>query len=84
MIISLSISKTKSDLEDINRERMLSGRLRDGQVLPHYSEISQSVYGYPNIPIALKDTGAFQEAIFVEVQGDKILTDSREIGRAHV
>jgi hypothetical protein len=57
---------------------MLSGRLQDGQVLPNYSKISQEVYGYPDIPIALKDTGAFQAGIFVEIQGDKILTDSTD------
>lgn len=77
-IIGQALRQTAHDLEDVNRERMLDGVLKDGSVLPHYSYISQTVYGYPDIPIALKATGAFQAAIKVQVNDGVIRTQSTD------
>jgi hypothetical protein len=57
---------------------MLEGRTSKGNFLPNYSRISQEVYGYPNEPIKLKDTGAFQSAITVEIEQEKIITGSSD------
>ena len=63
---------------ELNRERMLEGRKTNGKFLPKYSKISQEVYGYPNEPIKLRATGAFQQAISVEVGIDIIKTTSTD------
>lgn len=61
-----------------NRERMNEGIRADGTVMPNYSYISQKVYGYPNEPIKLKATGAFQGAIKTIISGSTITTDSTD------
>lgn len=77
-LIHDSLENTKGSLADINRERMLDGVRADGSIMPTYSYISQTVYGYPNSPIKLKATGAFQAAIKVDVLGSVIKTDSTD------
>jgi hypothetical protein len=74
----VSVEESKGPLVDKNRERMLDGIRSDGSEMPIYSYISQTVYGYPNERIKLRDTGAFQNSIFVIVSGLRILTDSRD------
>lgn len=73
-----SMNATADDLEEKNRERMLDGVKADGSVMPHYSYISQTVYGYPDEPIKLRDTGAFQRAIVVKLEGGKVVTESTD------
>lgn len=77
-IVTESLEETSGQLADVNRERMNEGIKADGSVMPNYSYISQTVYGYPDEPIKLRATGAFQEGIHVDVEGDKILTDSSD------
>jgi hypothetical protein len=73
-----ALEDNKPLIKDLNRERMLEGRTSKGNFLPNYSRISQEVYGYPNEPIKLKDTGAFQSAITVEIEQEKIITGSSD------
>ena len=73
-----ALETEKPLIKDLNRERMLEGRKTNGKILPNYSKISQDVYGYPNEPIKLKATGAFQQAITVEVGIDIIKTTSTD------
>ena len=73
-----ALEAEKPLITDLNRERMLEGRLTTGKILPNYSKVSQEVYGYPNEPIKLKATGAFQQAITVEVGIDIIKTTSTD------
>jgi len=73
-----SIDQTKDEIPDLNRERMLSGKRADGSIMPDYSPISVSVYGYPPGPIRLKATGSFQRSITVKVEGKSIVTDSTD------
>lgn len=77
-VINDAFQNSKSDLEDINRERMNDGVRADGSIMPNYSYISQKVYGYPNSPIKLLATGAFQRAIKVEVNAAIVKTDSTD------
>lgn len=77
-VIDTAFDKTLSDLEDINRERMLDGVRSDGSIMPNYSKVSVEVFGYPPGPIKLKDTGAFQEAIKVVRSGNVLSTDSTD------
>ena len=58
------------------------GLLSDDTILPNYSETSQNVYGKPNRPIMLKDTGEFWKSIEVtltedgfEIDGDSVKYD---------
>lgn len=73
-----AMTATADDLEEKNRERMLEGVRADGSMMPHYSYISQTVYGYPDEPIKLKDTGAFQAAIEVKVESSTVVTTSTD------
>lgn len=77
-IAEAAIEATATDLAEVNRERMLDGVRADGSIMPTYSYISQTVYGYPNTPIKLKDTGEFQAAIKVTVDGNVVTTDSTD------
>lgn len=77
-VIQKALENTKNELADVNRERMMDGITSDGKEMPHYSYISQTVYGYPNIRITLRDTGDFQNAINVDVNGDSITTGSTD------
>lgn len=69
---------TKVQMAELNRERMLDGVRADGSIMPNYSYISRVVYGYPDEPIKLKKTGAFQAAIEVKIEGGTINTDSTD------
>ena len=73
-----AVTETTPTIEDLNRERMLSGVRADGSIMPDYSPISVSVYGYPPGPIRLKATGDFQRAIKAKVEGANIITDSSD------
>jgi hypothetical protein len=76
--IKTSLESTKGQVADLNRERMLGGKLADGSNLPNYSPVSVSVYGYPPGPWRLKATGAFQAAITVAVQPTELTTTSTD------
>lgn len=77
-VIETAFDSTALALADINRERMLDGVKADGSIMPFYSPVSQSKFGYPNEAIKLKATGAFQTAISVTRQGESIITDSTD------
>lgn len=77
-VIDDAIEETLPDVEAINRERMLDGVKSDGSIMPNYSIISQEVYGYPDEPIKLRDTGAFHAGITAKRQGDAIVQTSTD------
>lgn len=78
LVAIASLRETQDEMADKNRERMDDGIRADGSKMPIYSYISQTVYGYPNIPIRLHDTGDFQNAIHVSIKGDIIRTTSTD------
>ena len=71
-----AIESTKDTIVSLNKERMLNGLLSDGSIMPFYSKISIDVYGYPPGPWRLKNTGAFQEALNVNVNSVSFNTSS--------
>jgi len=79
-VINDAFDNTMDAYEEINRERMQDGVRSDGSTMPNYSFISQTVYGYPDEPIKLKATGAFQAGLEAKRNGDSIgitSTDSK-------
>lgn len=50
-------------IEDMNIAQLESGLRGDGTQMPDYSPTSVEVYGKPEGPIRLKDTGAFHRGI---------------------
>lgn len=72
------LEKTKGQVTDLNRERMLEGKRADGSQMPNYSPISVSVYGYPPGPIRLRNTGAFQRAIKIDITANTIIQESTD------
>lgn len=61
------IGRTSDQYLDLNREQLLEGRRADGSVMPNYSWISVKVYGKPDGPIMLFDTGAFHGSFKLDV-----------------
>lgn len=67
----------------LNTKKQLEfGMLSDGDILPNYSERSQSEFGKANRPIMLKDTGEFWNSFEVilnsdgfEIDGDSVKFD---------
>lgn len=49
--------------------QLFKGLDADGKEFPYYSETSQSVYGKPNAPIKLFDTGDFYDSFRIVVRG---------------
>lgn len=78
IIIAKSFEESMTGYEEINRERMNEGLRADGSVMPYYSWVSQKIYGYPDAPIKLHDTGDFQAAIVSEFSNDIIYTESKD------
>lgn len=78
LVIEKSFDATAEDLAQVNRERMLDGKKADGSDMPNYSFVSQTVYGYPDAPIKLKDTGDFQRSIVVTLIGNELVTESTD------
>ena len=77
-VISQAFEQTKEQLAEINRERMDDGVKSDGSLMPKYSYISQTVYGYPNTRIKLKATGSFQDLISIQINGNIVKTTSAD------
>ncbi len=73
-----AIEQTKATVEDLNRERLLQGRLSDGAPLPPYSITSIKVFGYPPGPWKLKNTGAFHLGINTKVFPKSFVTSSTD------
>jgi hypothetical protein len=65
-----TIASTSNLMADLNRKQLLKGQKADGSFLDNYSRVSQDLFGKPNIPMQLKDTGAFHKSISVDVGSD--------------
>lgn len=75
-LIKQALSETKDELADVNRDRMLDGVRADGVKMPDYSLRSVNEFGKIPGPIRLLDTGAFQQNIRVNIQGNVVITES--------
>lgn len=78
MIAFDSVFETKEVAAEFNAEQINKGLKADGTVMPDYSRASVEVYGKPEGPIRLRETGAFQAGFFVTVQGDRVVFDSTD------
>lgn len=62
-IATFSNENNKKIVIQLNQENQLKfGILSSGQILPNYSPYSQRVFGKPNSPITLYDTGDFYDS----------------------
>ena len=75
-LIKQALSETQDELADVNRDRMLDGVKANGVEMPPYSLRSVNEFGKIPGPIRLLDTGAFQQNIKVNIQGDIVITES--------
>ncbi|MBP7398186.1 MAG: hypothetical protein KA954_01275 [Chitinophagales bacterium] len=73
-----AITKTDAIAADLQVKQQLNGVDAKGQRMPNYSPISVELYGKPDGPIILKDTGSFQRKITVKALGDKIVFSSSD------
>lgn len=69
-IVHQTLEQTKDFTADLQVEQQLKGLTADGSFMPHYSRTSVEVFGKPAGPILLRETGAFQSAVFVRVNAD--------------
>lgn len=76
-----AIENSKELMADLNAEQINSGLRSDGTLMPDYSIRSVVQYGKPYGPIRLRDTGAWQQGMYVTVHGDNVVfssTDSKD------
>lgn len=67
-----AIGRTSKEYINLNKDQLLDGKRADGSNMPNYSYISQTVFGKPDAPIMLYDTGAFHESMKLDVGGDEL------------
>ena len=65
-------------MADLNAMQINTGLKADGTEMPDYSFRSVFQYGKPPGPIRLRDTGAWQAGLRVQVVGDSVVFDSTD------
>jgi hypothetical protein len=78
-VVKQSISITATTIAELNREQLKSGKRADNSNMPNYSKASVNLFGKPQGPIMLFDTGNFHASITVNVKGDEILTTAKDL-----
>lgn len=73
-----SLEETKEVMSEFNADQINQGLLADGGIMPDYSRASVEVYGKPEGPIRLRETGAFQSGFYTSIEGDKIVFSSTD------
>jgi hypothetical protein len=73
-----AITKTDAIAADLQVKQQLNGVDAKGKTMPNYSPVSVELYGKPDSPIILRDTGAFQRGVFVKAMSDKIVFSSTD------
>ena len=81
--ITIDVIKDNSKLIlDENRSQLFDGLDKDGkEIVPEYTPTTVSIKrekGQPTDRVTLRDTGDWQDAMFLEVKGNEILTDSSD------
>jgi len=80
VIAKTAMGKTTKNLVDLQKAQLLKGLRQDGTSQKNYSKRSQTMFGKPNIPMQMKDTGAYHKSITVDVGTDEfemLATDSK-------
>ena len=65
-------SEIKDMMLQLNKMQLQKGELSDGVILPHYSKVSQKVYGKQDIPIQLYNMGEFYNSFALTYRPDEI------------
>lgn len=76
-----SVRDSADRMADLNAEQINTGLKADGSQMPDYSLRSVVQYGKPYGPIRLRDTGQWQQGLYVKVQGSDVTfgsTDSKD------
>ena len=81
--ITIDVIKDNSKfILDENRSQLFDGLDKDGkEIIPEYTPTTVSIKrekGQPTDRVTLRDTGDWQDAMFLEVKGNEILTDSSD------
>ena len=81
--ITIDVIKDNSKLIlDENRSQLFDGLDKEGkEIVPEYTPTTVSIKkekGQPTERVTLRDTGDWQDAMFLEVKGNEILTDSSD------
>jgi hypothetical protein len=66
-----AIGRTRDGILDLNREQLLHGLRADRTTMPDYSYISVTMFGKPQGPIMLYDTGSFHNSFQLDVDSDE-------------
>ena len=78
-VVKQSISITAPTIAQLNRDQLKSGKRANNSVMPNYSDSSVNLFGKPEGPIMLYETGAFHDSITVQVKGDEIITTAKDL-----
>lgn len=77
-----SIVATTDAIAELNRGQMFIGKRSDGtEILPTYSDMTieiKELKGQPSDRVTLRDTGDFQDNIFVDVNSESFVIDSSD------
>lgn len=63
---------------DLNTSQLERGQRSDGTTLPNYSPNSIAVFGKPDAPMTLFDTGDFYEGFYLDARGFPIQVESQD------
>lgn len=66
-----AIGRTGESILELNREQLLHGKRSDMTDMPDYSWISVTMFGKPDGPILLYDTGAFHGSFRLDVGSEE-------------
>jgi hypothetical protein len=67
MAAKQSIQKNAEIISDLQATQLFKGQKRDGSYLPDYSENSVAIFGKPDGPIRLNDTGDFYKGFTLSI-----------------
>lgn len=75
----LQIVKDKEDvITNMNTDQLFEGKKSDGSIMPPYSKTSVEVFGKPEGPIRLFDTGDFYNGFILHTEKFPILFNSKD------
>lgn len=81
-IVAETMQESADAIAEKNKEQLYSGEDADGaEITPGYRPLTIAIKqskGQPTDRVTLRDTGSFYQGIYVSVNGDRLITDSRD------
>jgi hypothetical protein len=77
-VIEDAMTDSSDGLANLNVEQLNKGQRADGREMPDYSPASVEIFGKPEGPIKLYDTGAFYRGMFARVENGKVIYSSTD------